>query len=75
MNNARRIELCKAKKLIGEARDIIEDVMNDEEMAFDNLPEGLQQTMRGETMEENVDILSEMLDNIDDVIDKFDEVE
>lgn len=75
MNKDRRNRLEKAKGIIEQAQMVIEDVMTEEEMAFDNLSEGLQQTMRGETMENNIDILNDMKDLIDEVIEKFDEIE
>lgn len=75
MNKDRRNRLEKAKDIIEQAQIVIEDVMTEEEMAFDNLSEGLQQTMRGETMENNIDILNDMKDLIDEVIEKFDEIE
>lgn len=75
MNNERRKKIRIAKTLIDQARDIIYDVMSDEENAFDNLSEGLQQTMRGERMEENVREMEEAIDKIDEAVDCLDEIE
>ena len=75
MNNNRRQELSKAKNMIESAQLIIQNVKFDEEMAFDSLSEGLQQTMRGETMEENVEVLDEINDNINEILDKFNDIE
>ena len=47
----------------------------EEENAFDNLTEGLQQTMRGEQMEENVSEMEEAIDKIDEVIECLDNIE
>ena len=52
-----------------------EEVKTEEEIAFDNLSDGLQQTMRGETMEENVDIMEDAIEKIEEVVDLLDEIE
>ena len=75
MNNTRRKKIKTAKILIDQARDIIYEVMSDEESAFDNLSEGLQQTMRGEQMEENVSEMEEAIDKIDEAIECLDNIQ
>lgn len=75
MNNVRRKKLKEAKALLDQARDIINDIMMDEENAFDNLSEGLQQTMRGEQMEENVGEMEEAIDKIDEAFECLDNVD
>lgn len=75
MNNVRRKKLNTAKALLDQARDIINDVMMDEENAFDNLSEGLQQTMRGEQMEENVSEMEEAIDKIDEAVECLDNID
>ena len=68
MNNERRRKIKQAKELLDKANDLINDVINDEDMAFNNLSEGLQQTMRGEQMEENVSEMEEAIDGLEEVI-------
>ena len=46
MNKARRKQLEKASALLSEAREIIESCRDEEQDAFDNMPEGLQQSER-----------------------------
>ena len=69
MNRARRKEIDKAIDLLLEARVILEQVQSDEEDAFDNMPEGIQMSERGEAMEENLGILDEVTGTIGDVED------
>ena len=69
MNKIRRMELKKGKELLDEVYDIIDNVKTDEENAFDNLPDGLQQTERGEKMEDNIDYLDDVLDHIQNALD------
>lgn len=68
MNNERRKTLKSAIKLIEEAKGIIESVYDDESFAFDNLNEGLQATMRGQSMEECIGMLEEVIEAIDDTV-------
>ena len=75
MNKQRRETLFKAKKMLKDIQDAVDKVKTEEEMAFDNLSEGLQQTMRGESMENNIDVLEEIVSQIDDIIDLMDEIE
>lgn len=65
MNKQRRKEIAKAIALIEEAREILEATMDEEQEAFDNMPESLQYSERGETMEEYIAIIEEYLDYLD----------
>lgn len=60
MNAQRRKEIQKAIALIENAKEILEYVAEEEGNAFDNLPESIQYSERGERMEE-------IKDNIEDV--------
>ena len=75
MNQQRRKRLKEAMSYIDKAKDIIQDILIEEEIAFDNLSEGLQQTMRGETMEENINLFDEATESLDEVIETLKEVE
>ena len=66
MNKARRKELKKAYDLLVEASIIIEQMRAEEQDAFDNLPEGIQYSERGQQMEEYADMLDEIYSNIED---------
>lgn len=72
MNANRRKQIAEAAKLIEQAHDLIlaaseqlEDVRTDEEDAFDNLPDSLQETDRGEAMQEAIDNLQEAIDELE----------
>lgn len=74
MNNPRRKQLEKAIELLNEAMSIIEEVTCEEQDAFDNMPEGLQCSERGEQMEENVANLEDSSSNIEDVISTIEDI-
>lgn len=75
MNNVRRKKIKEIIKLLDNANDMLLDVKDDEEFAFDNLSEGLQQTMRGEQMEENINEMEEAIDKLEEVIENLNNVE
>ena len=87
MNNQRRKELnniAAAMENVSMPVDIeqlegiksdIEMVLMDEEMAFENMPEGLQYSMRGEMSQEAQDNMSETIDVIDEFISDYEDYE
>lgn len=73
MNKLRRKQIAAAIELIERAYEILYQVREDEQEAFDNLPEGLQCSERGEAMEEIIDNLEEYLDALD-IVDELQEI-
>lgn len=65
MNKQRRKEIAKAIDLIEQAREILEAVLDEEQEAFDNMPESLQCSERGETMEEYISTIEDFLDYLE----------
>ena len=74
MNKTRRAELQRAIELIDKARDLIDNVVTEEEEAYENLPENLQNSERGEQMQEYMYALGGVIDRLDEVIDDITEV-
>lgn len=74
MNKIRRNQLNEAMKLLYQAQEIIEACKDEEEDAFDNLPESIQSSERGETMEDYITYMEDALGSIADAIDSADEV-
>ncbi len=73
MNKDRRAALERAKQLVAEAQAIIEEAASDERDYFDNMPESLQGSEKGEQANAAADALDEALDalsSIDDLIDQ-----
>ena len=87
MNKQRRKELTNIASTmesicmpvnIGELEGIksnIEMVLMDEEMAFENMPEGLQYSYRGEMSQEAQDNMNEAIDLIDEFISDYEDYE
>lgn len=74
MNKIRRKELSNIIEGLNLLKGRLDSIANDEQFAFDNLTEGLQQTSRGEAMEENADNMFEALDKLEEVIDTLNDV-
>lgn len=78
MNKQRRKQLAgaiekleQAVALIEEAKETVEFVNEEEQEAYDNLPESLQESERGQTIQENIDKLEDVVYNIESYIDEI----
>lgn len=69
MNAQRRKEIAKAIALIEDAIAILDSVAEEEREAYDNLPESLQYSERGERMEECADAIENVSRELTDQID------
>lgn len=67
MNKDRRSRILDATSALDEAVDIIRDVIDEEQEAYDNMPEGLQGGARGESMLDAIDKMEGYIDNIENV--------
>ena len=74
MNNTRRAQIRKALEMIEAARDILEEMADEEQECFDNMPEGLQESERGETLENNAYELTDAYETLENVMDAVTEV-
>ena len=66
MNKQRRAQLQKVVNMIADARELLEEIRDDEQEAFDNLPIGIQESERGEQMDSYVYLMGEIIDSLDD---------
>jgi chaperonin cofactor prefoldin len=68
VNIKNRKELKKAISFIELAMEIVERIKEEEQVKFDNLPEALQYSEKGEIMEENVTTLEDATSLLDEAI-------
>lgn len=68
MNKQRRKELDHIHEILLEMSERLQWVADEEQEAFDNLPEGLQQSERGQTMEETATNLQEWAETLSDIV-------
>ena len=71
MNKLRRADLAEAFNLLDQAKGIVESAASDERDAFDNLPEGFQDSDRGQSMEQAADALDEATEAFAEVVDQI----
>jgi ABC-type transporter Mla subunit MlaD len=59
MNKERRAHIGEILNELGNLKDQVDAVASDEQDAFDSMPEGLQNSDRGQSMEQAADALDE----------------
>ncbi len=74
MNNNRRKEIKRISAALNELYNELEKVKDDEEFAFDSMPEGLQYSMRGEESQDAISSLDEASQYLSDAIDSLEEI-
>lgn len=74
MNNNRRREIKRISAALTELYNELEKVKDDEEFAFDSMPEGLQYSMRGEESQDAISSLDEASQYLSDAIDSLEEI-
>ena len=67
MNKLRRKQIDEIQDKLAVLREMIDEVLTDEQEALDNLPEGLQESERGEAMQQAIDALEDALNNCDEI--------
>ena len=75
MNAERRKQIAEAREKIEAGKTILESVRDDEQSAFDNMPEGLQQGERGQAMEESITDLEGAISGAEQSISDLDNIQ
>ena len=66
MNNDRRNRLQEVKESLDDVISQIEEIKDEEQEALDNMPESLQQSERGDTMDEAISAIGGVQQAIDE---------
>jgi hypothetical protein len=72
MNAARRKDLERARILLADAKAILEQARDEEQDAFDAMPESIQQGPRGDKGQAAVDALDEAVNACDEIDSNID---
>lgn len=67
MNNARRKVLNSIIARLEDLQTDLQGVLDEEQEAYENMPEGLQASERGEAMETAIDNMAEAVDAFEDL--------
>lgn len=73
MNKARRKEIDSVIEGLTELMERLEGIRDEEEEYFDNMPESLQYSEKGETAEEAISNLESAMDSIEEAISSAEE--
>ena len=74
MNKQRRKSISDIIKNIENIKMELENILYDEQDYFDNMPENLQGSIRGEQSEEAIDILTEAVDGLEEIANSLEEI-
>ena len=75
MNKLRRKQLSEIQDKIAELRDMIDMVLSEEQEAFDNLPEGIQESERGEAMQAAIDAMENAMSSCEEAEESLEEAQ
>lgn len=73
MNKQRRKEISGIIEEIEGIQSMLDALMKDEQDALDNLPESIQESERGERMEEIIDLIQSAIDSTQEAVDDLQE--
>lgn len=74
MNAKRRKQLANAVEVLNNVLVLLEEVTADEQEAYDNLPDNLNDTDRATNMQENVDDMEDASSSLQDIIDQLQDI-
>jgi len=74
MNNQRRKQLAEVIRSIEDARNLLETIKDEEQEAYDNMPESLQEGEKGSAMSEKIDSMESVFDDLERAVDSLNEV-
>lgn len=57
-------QMDELSTILETVKEALQDVLNEEQEAYDNLPEGLQESDRGQQMQEYIDALEGVVDSL-----------
>lgn len=73
MNKQRRKDLLDVAESLQEALDRLSEVRDEEQEAFDNMPESLQYGSRRDAMQDAIDTMDEWEGEIDEIKSRIEE--
>lgn len=74
MNKQRRNEIHDILSELQSIKTRLEMVQMNEELAFDNMPENLQYSMRGEESQEAIELMSSVVESLDEAISQLEDI-
>lgn len=75
MNKARRKQLSEIQEKLSELKGMIETVLDEEQEAYDHLPESLQESERGEAMQTAIEAMESAMDSCEEAEGSLEEAQ
>lgn len=73
MNATRRKQLAKLVEQLESIMSDIDTIREQEQEAYDNMPDSIQESERGDRMSEIIDSIQYAYDNVSDAVDNINE--
>lgn len=74
MNKQRKEKIRKCALEIEIIINKLSNLLDEEQDYYDNMPENLQCSVRGNESEEAIDVLNESIDDLNNIIERIDEI-
>lgn len=74
MNKARRKAIEELIDQIGTLKEELDSITEEEQEAFDNLPESIQYSERGDAMSDNIGDLEQASSDLEDIMDALNDI-
>jgi len=74
MNKERRSKILQVIKEIEIVKNSLQSILDDEENVFDNMPENLQCSARGEESEESIEYMDEAVEALNTAIEQLENI-
>lgn len=74
MNNERRRRIEEIVSRLDDLKNDLENILDDEQTAFDSIPESLQQTERAESSQTAIDEMTDVISTIETIVDQLTEI-
>jgi hypothetical protein len=74
MNKERRKKIIDAISMIGKIEDFLQNILDDEQEAYENMPDGVKTSENGMISEEAQENLGSAIDALEDAISYLEEI-
>ncbi len=74
MNKDRRTKIAQIINEINNSKDKLQGILDDEQFSFDNMPENLQGSVRGQESEESIEVLEEAIEQLSEAVTQLENI-
>lgn len=74
MNKQRRKQILDIRNQLEQNINELQSVLDEEQYSYDNMPENLQFSMRGEEMEDAITTMEEAIESIQSALESLEEI-